>query len=33
MPVTLLYAHRRHLSKRTQRFMQWLADTMAPHLA
>jgi DNA-binding transcriptional LysR family regulator len=33
MPVTLLYAHRRHLSKRVQRFMQWLADTMAPHLA
>jgi DNA-binding transcriptional LysR family regulator len=33
MPVTLLYPSRRHLSKRTQRFMHWLADTMAPHLS
>jgi DNA-binding transcriptional LysR family regulator len=33
MPVTLLYASRRHLSKRAQRFMQWLAETVQPHLA
>lgn len=33
MPVTLLYPSRRHLSKRVQRFMQWLAGLMAPHLA
>lgn len=33
MPVTLLYPSRRHLSKRTRRFMQWLADIMQPHLA
>lgn len=33
MPVTLLYASRRHLSKRAQRFMQWLADTVQPYLA
>lgn len=32
MPVTLLYASRRHLSRRAQRLMQWLADLMAPHL-
>jgi DNA-binding transcriptional LysR family regulator len=33
MPVTLLYAHRRNLSRRVQAFMQWLAQTLAPVLA
>lgn len=32
MPVSLLYANRRHLPKRTQRVMQWLADIMAAYL-
>jgi DNA-binding transcriptional LysR family regulator len=32
MPVSLLYAHRRHLPRRVQAFMQWLAEVMAPHL-
>jgi DNA-binding transcriptional LysR family regulator len=33
MPVTLLYASRRHVSKRARGFMDWLAEVMAPHLA
>jgi DNA-binding transcriptional LysR family regulator len=33
MAVTLLYQSRRHLSKRTLRFMQWLAGIMQPHLS
>jgi DNA-binding transcriptional LysR family regulator len=33
MPVTLLYAHRRHLSKRVRVVMDWLAQVMAEHLA
>lgn len=33
MPVTLLYAHRRHLSKRVRVVMDWLAELMAEHLA
>ena len=33
MPVTLLYPSRRHLSKRARVFMDWLAATLAPHLA
>jgi DNA-binding transcriptional LysR family regulator len=33
MPVTLLYPSRRHLSKRARVFMDWLAETLAPHLA
>lgn len=28
MPVTLLYANRRHLSKRSQSFMEWIAGLM-----
>lgn len=32
MPVSLLYANRRNLSKRLQVFMQWLAQTLRPHL-
>ena len=32
MPVTLLYAHRRHLPQRVQAFMGWLADTSRPYL-
>lgn len=32
MPVTLLYASRRHLSRRAQRVMHWLAELMRPHL-
>ena len=33
MPISILYAHRRHLSKRTQIFMHWVAETMRPHLS
>lgn len=33
MPVSLLYAHRRGLSKRLQAFMNWLAQVVEPHLA
>jgi len=33
MPVSLLYAHRRNLSKRVQVFMTWLAGEIAPYLA
>jgi len=33
MPVSLLYAHRRNLSKRVQVFMSWLAEQIAPYLA
>ena len=32
MPVNLLYAHRRHLPKRVQAFMAWVAEVMRPHL-
>ncbi|MFZ6813998.1 LysR family transcriptional regulator [Undibacterium sp. Rencai35W] len=32
MPVSLLYANRRHLPKRTQRLMNWIAEVMAPYL-
>jgi len=32
MPVSLLYANRRHLPRRVQVFMQWLADLMVPRL-
>ena len=32
MPVTLLYANRRHLPKRVQAFMHWVAEVMAPQL-
>ncbi|WP_425258668.1 LysR family transcriptional regulator [Rubrivivax sp. RP6-9] len=32
MPVSLLYAHRRHVPQRTQAFMQWLAAVMEPYL-
>lgn len=33
MPVSLLYANRRHLPKRVQVFMQWLAEILGPYLA
>lgn len=33
MPISILYAHRRHLSKRTQIFMHWVEETMRPHLS
>lgn len=32
MPVSLLYANRRHLPKRVQVFMTWMAEIMQPHL-
>ena len=32
MPVSLLYAHRRSLSKRLQALMNWLAQVIAPQL-
>jgi len=32
MPVTLLYANRRNLSKRVQLFMAWMAQTLRPYL-
>ncbi len=32
MPVSLLYAHRRNLSKRVQVFMGWVADILAPYV-
>ncbi|SBV49919.1 transcriptional regulator, LysR family [Xanthomonas bromi] len=32
MPVTLLYAQRRHLPQRVRAFMDWVAELMAPHL-
>ncbi len=32
MPVSLLYANRRHLPKRVQAFMDWLAALMRPQL-
>jgi DNA-binding transcriptional LysR family regulator len=32
MPVSLVYANRRNLSKRVQVFMTWIADTLKPHL-
>jgi DNA-binding transcriptional LysR family regulator len=33
MPLTLLYAHRRNLSKRVRVVMDWLAGVLAEHLA
>ncbi|HWP18063.1 MAG TPA: LysR family transcriptional regulator [Burkholderiaceae bacterium] len=33
MPVTLLYAHRRHLPRRVQVFMQWMTQVLQPYLA
>lgn len=33
MPVTILYPHRRHLSRRLKIFMDWLAELMAEPLA
>jgi DNA-binding transcriptional LysR family regulator len=32
MPVSLLYAHRRNLSRRVQAFMAWIAEVLRPHL-
>jgi DNA-binding transcriptional LysR family regulator len=32
MPVSLLYAHRRHLPQRVQVFMAWLEAVMQPHV-
>jgi DNA-binding transcriptional LysR family regulator len=32
MPVTLLYAHRRNLSKRVRVFMEWLIEALEPYL-
>ncbi|VVE45467.1 transcriptional regulator [Pandoraea eparura] len=32
LAVTLLYANRRHLPRRAQAFMNWLADLLAPRL-
>ncbi len=32
MPLTLLYAQRRHLPQRVRVFMDWLAELLAPHL-
>jgi DNA-binding transcriptional LysR family regulator len=33
MPVTLLYAHRRHQPKRVMEFMDWVDEVMRPYLA
>lgn len=33
MPVSLLYANRRHLPKRVQLFMNWIGDVLQPYLA
>lgn len=33
MPVSLLYAHRRHVPKRVQALMAWLGEVIAPYLA
>ena len=33
LPVSLLYANRRHLPKRVQAFMNWVAQVMKPYLA
>jgi DNA-binding transcriptional LysR family regulator len=32
LPVTLLCPQRRHLSRRVRAFMDWVADTLRPHL-
>ncbi|MDB5974799.1 MAG: LysR family transcriptional regulator [Nevskia sp.] len=32
MPLSLLYANRRNLSKRVQVFMNWIAETLRPHV-
>lgn len=32
MPLSLLYAHRRNLPQRVRVFMDWVADTLKPHL-
>jgi len=32
MPVTLVYAQRRHLPHRVRAFMDWVAQVLAPHL-
>lgn len=32
LPVHLVYPHRRHLARRVQRFGDWLAELLAPHL-
>jgi DNA-binding transcriptional LysR family regulator len=32
MPLTLLYAHRRNLSKRVRTVMDWLASVITPHI-
>lgn len=32
LPVSLLYANRRHLPKRSQRFMQWIAELMQAYV-
>lgn len=32
MPLTLLYPHRRAVPRRVRLFMDWLADTLRPHL-
>lgn len=32
MPVHLVYPHRRHLPRRVQVFLDWIAELLAPHL-
>ncbi|MBB4131021.1 DNA-binding transcriptional LysR family regulator [Xanthomonas campestris] len=32
IPVTLLYAQRRHLPQRARAFMDWVAEVMPPHV-
>jgi DNA-binding transcriptional LysR family regulator len=32
MPVSLMYAHRKHLPKRSQAVMDWLAEVLAAAL-
>jgi len=32
MPVSLVYAHRRHLPRRVKVFMDWIEEVLRPHL-
>jgi hypothetical protein len=32
MPMTLLYPHRQHISRRTQVFVDWLETLLAQHI-
>lgn len=32
LPVSLLYADRRHIAKRTQKLMEWITETLMPYI-